>query len=143
MANAPRTGMPYIRVADRRAASRRHYDRNSGSMKRRAAVHREEARQRNREFIAQVKTSAPCADCGVSYPPYVMQFDHFGEDKDRAVATLAGAPVSLKRLQTEIDKCELVCANCHAERTYQRRVRLNLADVQPGPVSAGISMTRD
>jgi len=110
--------MPYLKIEDRRAASRRHYDRNSTSMKDRAAVQREIARQRNREYIAAIKSAAPCADCGISYPPYIMQFDHCGEDKDRDVASLAGAPVSIKRLQAEINKCEIVCANCHAERTY-------------------------
>jgi hypothetical protein len=113
--------MPYLKIEDRRAASRRHYDRNSTSMKDRAAVQREIARQRNREYIAAIKSAAPCADCGISYPPYIMQFDHCGEDKDRDVASLAGAPVSIKRLQAEINKCEIVCANCHAERTYLRR----------------------
>jgi len=25
-----------------------------------------------------------CVDCGVSYPPYVMDFDHLGEEAKRA-----------------------------------------------------------
>ena len=50
-----------------------------------------------------------------------MQFDHLGQDKDRDVAALVLSPVSLARLETEIAKCEVVCANCHAERTHQRR----------------------
>ncbi len=29
---------------------------------------------------------------------------------------------SVEVLITEMAKCELVCANCHAERTYQRAV---------------------
>lgn len=98
-------------------------------MKQRAAVHREIARQRNRDFVAAAKTDVPCADCSVVYPHYVMQFDHLGDDKDRDVATLALAPVSLTRLQAEIDKCEIVCANCHAERTYRRRTEVKVARV--------------
>lgn len=113
--------MPYTSTVDRRAASRRHYERNAAAMKERAAVHREAMRERNRVYVAEIKRVAPCADCAISYPPYVMQFDHFGEDKDRDVASLAGATVSLARLKAEIAKCQVVCANCHAERTYRRR----------------------
>ena len=51
-----------------------------------------------------------------------MQFDHLGDDKDKAVSSMAASPVKLERLKAEIDKCEIVCANCHAVRTYQRRV---------------------
>jgi hypothetical protein len=58
-----------------------------------------------------------------------MQFDHLGDDKDRDVATLALVPVSLARLQAEIAKCEIVCANCHAERTYRRRTEAKVARV--------------
>lgn len=113
--------MPYAKIEDRRAAAKRHYERNAATVKARAATMREQCRQRNREHLAALKTDKACADCGVSYPPYVMQFDHIGEDKDRALAVMAQAPVSLARLDAEIAKCELVCANCHAARTWQRR----------------------
>jgi hypothetical protein len=106
-------------------------------MKQRAAVHREEARQRNREYVMGIKDDAACTDCGIGYPHYVMQFDHLGEDKDRAVATLAGAPVSLDRLKAEIAKCGLVCANCHAERTHQRRLHL-VAEAGLEPATSGL-----
>lgn len=46
-----------------------------------------------------------------------MQFDHLG-DKLFTISN-AGA-TSVERLLAEIAKCEVVCANCHAERTYQR-----------------------
>lgn len=87
----------------------------------RAAIFSTKARQRNRDYLAWVKTDVPCLDCKVVYPPYVMQFDHIADDKDRAVAALAQAGASLDRLKAEIAKCELVCANCHALRTHQRR----------------------
>jgi hypothetical protein len=78
-------------------------------------------RDRNREYVNKIKSTTPCTDCGRGYPPYVMQFDHLGEDKDRDIANLVASPVSLARLAAEIEKCEVVCANCHAERTHQRR----------------------
>lgn len=53
-----------------------------------------------------------------------MQFDHINDDKDDCVARIANACYSLARLQREIDKCELVCANCHAVRTWERKKSL-------------------
>lgn len=62
----------------------------------------------------------PCTDCHKSYPPHVMQFDHVNpEAKVAGVSNLSRRKLEI--LLAEIAKCELVCANCHAERTYQRR----------------------
>ena len=66
----------------------------------------------------------PCTDCGVSYPYYVMEFDHL-RDKVSNVSDLARKGCRTKYLE-EKEKCELVCANCHKERTHKRR---NLAPI--------------
>lgn len=59
----------------------------------------------------------PCTDCHLEYPPYVMQFDHVRGEKYKAVGQLT------KRTEIfeEVKKCEVVCANCHAIRTWERR----------------------
>ncbi len=72
---------------------------------------------------------APCVDCGGSFPPWCMQFDHIdGAGVKRAnVSLLVAQGYSEAAMVEEIAKCELVCANCHANRTYQR-VLLRRAD---------------
>lgn len=63
----------------------------------------------------------PCFDCGRSFDWFAMEFDHrAGTDKVAGVTRLAGQ-VSLKRLLEEIEKCDIVCANCHRMRTFARR----------------------
>jgi hypothetical protein len=84
--------------------------------KARAAKHRRIAKQRQ---IIQSAKDRPCTDCGVHHPYYVMQFDHL-TDKHFNIGQ-AVTQVSEARLRTEIAKCEVVCANCHAERTHRRR----------------------
>jgi hypothetical protein len=42
-----------------------------------------------------------------------MEFHHINGNPDYRVSNLLGN--SLKRLKEEIDKCVLVCANCHSE----------------------------
>lgn len=76
-------------------------------------------RLRNRAYVIALKESTPCADCEKTYPAHVMQFDHIFE-KGEAIANLVRAGASLKRLEREISNCEIVCANCHATRTYER-----------------------
>lgn len=61
----------------------------------------------------------PCADCGIKYPPYVMQFDHL-DPQVKNFTIGSGSSLRTERILEEISKCEVVCANCHAERTYQR-----------------------
>lgn len=72
-------------------------------------------RERLRQLINEVKAK-PCADCGVSYPFYVMDFDH-REGKSFSISQ-AWRARSWGEILKEIEKCEVVCANCHRERTY-------------------------
>ncbi len=74
---------------------------------------------RHRELIRSAK-SRPCADCGIQYPYYVMDFDHRdGATKSFMLSEVARA--TAKSLLREIDKCDVVCANCHRERTHRRQ----------------------
>lgn len=63
--------------------------------------------------------SVPCADCGWEYPPECMDFDHVKGEKLKNVSALIGAAQEI--LEEEIEKCEVVCANCHRIRTKSRR----------------------
>jgi hypothetical protein len=85
----------------------------------------ERARQ-SRKIIRATLDEAknkPCADCGDCYPPYVMDFDHKpGNRKNFGLANAIAYHKSLIEIQEEITKCDIVCANCHRERTHQRGV---------------------
>lgn len=72
-----------------------------------------------RKLIRETK-NVPCMDCGISYPYYVMDFDH-REDKKYTVGRLAGSFYSLETIRREMDKCDVVCANCHRIRTHKHR----------------------
>ena len=77
--------------------------------------------------VANKAKDIPCMDCGAKYPPYVMDFDHRpGENKVEAVSALL-AHAGIQRVIDEIAKCDVVCANCHRERTHNRTVRIEVA----------------
>jgi hypothetical protein len=72
-----------------------------------------------RKHIQAIKTATPCADCGICYPYYVMDFDHM-RDKKFNVARGTSAGWRLETIIDEVAKCEIVCANCHRMRTFRR-----------------------
>jgi hypothetical protein len=78
--------------------------------------------KRNFEKLRALKDGQPCMDCDVPYPSYVLDYDHRpGEEKIDAVARLCSAGKSWKTILAEIAKCDLICANCHRERTWLRQ----------------------
>ena len=110
---------PEFARAKQKVYAREHYEKNIDKIKARTALSNKKARKRNAEYIRNIKESSPCEDCGKFYPYYVMHFDHIFE-KNGSIANMARASLSIKRIQQEIDGCELVCSNCHAERTHSR-----------------------
>lgn len=82
---------------------------------------RRKRRHSHLEFVNRLK-SRPCMDCNKQFNPWVMHFDHRPyETKKFNVSSRVGAGcISLDHLKEEIAKCDIVCANCHADRTYKR-----------------------
>ena len=71
------------------------------------------------KFVRAFKQDNPCVDCNTFYHYAAMQFDHVGEKSANINRLMWRA--SIDRVQKEILMCELVCANCHAIRTYKRQ----------------------
>ena len=87
-----------------------------------ARVKRRLAQERTAYLIEFFKTP-PCSDCG-ERDPVVLEFDHVGEksfDVGKAVHDR-----SWQSIIDEIQKCEVVCANCHRRRTARRRGALRV-----------------
>lgn len=77
----------------------------------------EKKRKREIKRIINTAKDVPCYDCEIKYPPYVMSFDHVRGKKLFGIATAIQKPSrSIKRLEDEIAKCDIVCLNCHAMR---------------------------
>lgn len=63
--------------------------------------------------------TVPCMDCGNSYHPYVMDFDHVRGEKKFNLSK-AGNRFSRETILEEAAKCDIVCSNCHRMRTLSR-----------------------
>ncbi len=71
-------------------------------------------------LVQIIKSQNGCADCGYNESPYALQFDHILGEKKANVSNLIRSDYGWGAIKTEIDKCEVVCANCHAIRTKMR-----------------------
>ena len=98
---------------------------NSDYHRRHKERHNKQIHARNRRLLAESRrrlwaylSTHPCVDCG-ECDPVVLEFDHL-RDKYKDIAKLIrGWP--WPTVMAEIEKCEVVCANCHRRRTYARQ----------------------
>lgn len=75
-------------------------------------------RETNRKWIRQYKVDKGCIDCGYNAHWAALQFDHL-RDKEFNVSGML--KYGLTKIKQEIEKCEVVCSNCHSIRTATRR----------------------
>jgi hypothetical protein len=101
------------------ASHRQRLARRILSEARRTMYHRNRWRH-HADVLDQIR-SVPCADCGGRFAPCSMQFDHRDPTtKVKAVMAMI-SNFGLDRILAEVAKCDIVCANCHRLRTFQRR----------------------
>lgn len=73
-----------------------------------------------RAHVIQHKLNSGCVDCGYNDHHAALDFDHRpGTIKVRDIKS--GQQLGWVALLAEIAKCDVVCANCHRIRTYQRQ----------------------
>jgi hypothetical protein len=93
------------------AANRQRYIDQAKTQKQRLML------ERTRWLIDYFKAH-PCVDCD-EMDPIVLEFDHLREKSFAIGAELSRR--SWDSILLEIEKCEVVCANCHRRRTARRR----------------------
>lgn len=106
--------MPARSKEANREAVKKHYYKNK-------EYYQEKNRKKRQAIIDWLisEKNVPCLDCGIQYPHWVMEFDHV-ELKHPKLSIWS--MLTWKGVKAERAKCEVVCSNCHAERTHQRRI---------------------
>lgn len=107
---------PYCKECQRARARKQYADNKEHQLQ---SIQRgKKARQeRAREYILELFKTG-CVDCGIT-DPEVLEWDHLS-DKEHLISKLLKEGSSKERLDKELVKCDLVCANCHRKRTYKR-----------------------
>jgi hypothetical protein len=100
-----------------------------------------------KKAIVEEAKKKPCADCKNTFPLVAMDFDHVRGEKSFLVST-AWRWTTKQKLIQELEKCDVVCSNCHRVRTSNRPhqkpgrkpkdIYLSLAEVPLAPGEAEV-----
>ena len=72
-----------------------------------------------REYILDYLSKHPCSQCGEA-DPMVLEFHH-EHSKEYPVSAMINGGYPIHRIQAEIEKCIVLCANCHRKLTMKER----------------------
>jgi hypothetical protein len=97
------------------AYGREYYRKNRDAQKSRLLRNVAATQTENRRRIIEYLSTHPCVDCG-ERDIVVLEFDHLGH-KVAGVSAYASSGRTWSRIKTEIEKCEVRCANCHRRKT--------------------------
>jgi len=126
--------MPCKDIEKRREYQRKHYSENSKKINKVRKTWREntpekqkkyrerkaktdkQRRERVKKYVNNYKLSKGCAICGYRKCAEALVFHHIDNgNKKFDVASVAKNGANVGRIKNEIDKCMVLCSNCHAE----------------------------
>jgi len=97
---------------------KKHYERLKTVHNVRRYERQQRARSVNRRFVDSYLQQHPCADCG-EHDIRVLEFDHVRGKKLDSISEMI-YQASFSRLSSELQKCEVRCANCHRRKTARQ-----------------------
>jgi hypothetical protein len=83
-----------------------------------------QVKDQSKEYKQQYLDSKmrPCMDCGfIPSVPDQMDYDHRDNGSKVADVSVLVQGKAWAKVRIEIEKCDLICANCHRLRTAKRR----------------------
>ncbi len=107
--------MPYKNSDELNAYNRDYYQRNRNSLLEKQREKNRRFAENRRKWLIEYKKTLSCVRCGENHPA-TFNFHHkITSEKSFEIGNAICLGVSLKRLMAEIEKCEVLCANCHAK----------------------------
>lgn len=98
-----------------RILRKKHYEDNKSIEKLRVSTRKKQLRK----WLNEYKLLQECKNCGESHPA-TLQFHHTDPSiKEIAISAAVNMGWSIARMKKEIDKCDVLCANCHAVEHWQ------------------------
>lgn len=78
-------------------------------------------RIKNLMFVMDHKKARGCVDCGED-DPVILEYHHrVPAKKKKDINRMSSQHYSREELLEEMDKCDVICANCHRRRHYAER----------------------
>jgi len=82
--------------------------------------------QKKRAFINNYKLSLGCRICGYKEHPVALELNHIDPLTKSFQIAQALASYSMEKIKAELEKCEVLCANCHQIHTYENKHHLTV-----------------
>ncbi len=93
--------------------NKKWYAKNKKKKKEQSKKSRKRAVNRNRQYVEIYKLAHPCS-CGEK-EPCSLSFHHCNGDKTGNLSDMVNRGYGITRIQKEINKCNILCLNCHAK----------------------------
>jgi hypothetical protein len=99
-------------------------------------------RQREiKETINELKIKTGCKLCKYKKSPMALHYHHFEDNKEHNIAKMVTQGRAILSIMKEINKCILLCANCHAEEhEHENKLALSSSDRTPAPQAENESL---
>lgn len=101
------------------AFSKEHYAKNKLAVIAKSVARSRHARHNNKEYIRSLGLF--CIKCKADHPA-VLDFHHRDPtQKEMTISKLINTRFSRSRLMSEIEKCDVLCSNCHRIHHWNER----------------------
>jgi hypothetical protein len=85
-----------------------HYENNKEYYKKKSNI----TTDKNKKWYENLKKTLKCERCGENHPK-TLDFHHRNPSEKFECVSLMIRMYSLDKIKAEIDKCEVLCSNCH------------------------------
>lgn len=107
--------MPFKDITKRREYRREWYHKNKKSER----AHILRRKNEIRKWFSDYKKNLKCSMCKENHPA-TLDFHHKnGKEKEMSITKLVYEGYSIEKILKEIEKCIVVCSNCHRKIHYR------------------------
>ena len=112
--------MPYKDIETRRAKAREYYKVNPAPTIARSKINK----KKNRLAFAAFKATLACTKCGENHPA-TLDFHHHTPHPDNIkISELVRADRIRFAIEEIMNKCIVLCSNCHRKHHYEERAQI-------------------
>jgi hypothetical protein len=90
--------------------------------------HKEEVIERRKKrqqeiynWFMRYKSTLACVDCGISHPALLQFYHRNRSEKSFNISDVVRRATSIKQITNEVEKCDVLCVNCHAKHHWRER----------------------
>ncbi len=112
--------MPSKPSEEVRRYNREYYRRNRERLLEKQRYKNRRFAEGRRKWLSDYKKNLKCCRCEENHPAALTFHHRDSSTKEFDIGNAINLGVGLNRLMAEIEKCDVLCANCHAKEHYSQ-----------------------